>query len=152
MGWETTLLTHIRFSHKTYDYKYQVEDDIAELGRSIKMCEQKLRDLSMMTEPDKMLKVIGEDDSETNGFNAYELIDEYLQDLFDILHEDIVERAKLLLLLEEWDKCHDKETGLAINEPDNIDCEDSFLDGDFVKSVKKPNANDISSLTNVTQL
>ena len=144
MGWETTLLTHIRFSRKTYDNKYQVEDDIANLDRSIKMCEQKLRDLSMMTEPDKMLKVIGDD--ETNGFNAYELIDDYLQDLFDILHEDIVERAKLLLLLEEWDKCHDKETGLAISEPDNVDWDNSFLSGDFVKTVKKPNANGISSL------
>lgn len=146
MGWETTLLTHIRFSHKTYDAKYQVEDDIATLDRSIKMCEQKLRDLAMMTEPDKMLKVIGDDNNETSGFNAYELIDDYLCDLFDILHEDIVERAKLLLLLEEWDKCHDKETGLAINEPDNIDWDSSFLDGDFVKSVKTPNADDISSL------
>lgn len=144
MGWETTLLTHIRFSRKTYDNKYQVEDDIADLDRSIKMCEQKLRDLSMMTEPNKMLKVIGDD--ETNGFNAYELIDDYLQDLFDILHEDIVERAKLLLLLEEWDKCHDKETGLAISEPDNVDWDNSFLSGDFVKTVKKPNANGISSL------
>lgn len=146
MGWETTLLTHIRFSHKTYDNKYKVEDDIADLNRSIKMCEQKLRDLAMMTEPNKMLKVIGEDDDETNGFNAYELIDNYLQDLFDILHEDIIERAKLLLLLEEWDKCHDKETGLAISEPDNVDWDDSFLDGDFIKTVKKPNANDVSSL------
>lgn len=146
MGWETTLLTHIRFSKKTYDNKYQVEDDIDDLNRSIKMCEQKLRDFAMMTEPDKMLKVIGEDETSTSGFNAYELIDEYLQDLFDILHEDIIERAKLLLLLNEWDNCHDKETGLAINEPDNIDWDASFLDGDFVKSVKTPNANDVSSL------
>lgn len=140
MAWETTLYTAIRFNRKTYESKYQVEDDIDELSKSIKRTEEELRDLAMMTEPEKMLKSSGDDENAS----PYDLISWRFNELIEILHEDIVERAKLYLLQEEWDKCHDKESGLAIGRPENFHWDDSFMDGDFIKTVQNPkNGNSI---------
>ena len=68
----------------------------------------------------------------TNLYNSnLELIEEYTITLY-----------KLNLLLENWDSCHNEE-GLAINPPNNITWKTAFLTGDFVNTVKYPNANSV---------
>jgi hypothetical protein len=86
-----------------------------------------LRVLAYMTEPNKM-KPENASVSEYLDANVNYLCTEF-EDLF-------VKRYKLEMLLEEWDKCHNKE-GLGINPPDDVKYK-SFIDGDFVYTVKHP--------------
>ena len=64
------------------------------------------------------------------------------QDSIDLIEEYSIELYKLNILLSNWDACHD-ESGLAINPPDGIGWQTAFLDGDFVRTIKHPNTNDI---------
>lgn len=138
MGWETTLYTSLHFNRKTYEYKYEVEGDIDELTKSINRCRQELRDLATMTDPDKMLR----SSADAEYTNAYDLITYRFDEIIEIYEEDLIERAKLQKLLDEWDVCHDKNTNLAIGRPKNIKYSDSFLDGDYIKTVEQPDLKD----------
>lgn len=138
MAWESTLYTTLSFNRKTYNNKWEVEDDIDELTQSINRCKKELRDLAMMTEPEKMLKSDGDDEYIT----PYDLIDSKLNEIFEILFDDFAEREKLYKLNEDWDKCHDKKSGLAIEPPNGIHYDDAFFDGDFVKTTNNPNPNE----------
>lgn len=127
MGWETRLFTSISYNRKTYNYKHEVESDIEQLDDLITLYKNKLRNLVMMTEPQKFC---GEDDP------LYYLENNY-SEVMEELEECIVERDRLHILLGSWDECHNDE-GLAINPPDDIDWYTSYLDGDFIRTVKHP--------------
>lgn len=131
MGWESTLYTALSFRKETFENKYQVQSKIDGLNRSIDMNKAELRDLAMMTEPGKMLR---HDDME-DGVTASDLVLDRFNSCIEIIEEDIAEREWLLLLLEKWDDCHDKETGLAIPPPDDWKWDTAYFDGDFVKTV-----------------
>lgn len=133
MGWSTDLLVNVSFNKKTYDSIYEVEDDLEELNNSIKYNKEELRDLALMTEPEKMFKSDGEDDS-----TIYDTIKQRVRDCLEILEEDIAERTRLQLLYDNWNACHDKETGLAIPWPDNIKYDAAYLEGSFIPTVKNP--------------
>lgn len=138
MSWETTLYASIHFNKRTYDDKYQVKEDIDELDKSINKCRQELRDLAMMTDHNKMLRA----ESDTEDITVYDLVTYRFNEIIEIYEEDLIERAKLYKLLDEWDNCHDKNSGLAIGRPKNIKYSDSFLDGDYIKTVEHPNLKD----------
>lgn len=127
MSWETRLFTWISYNRKTYNHKYEVVSDIEQLDNLITFCKNKLRNLVMMTEPQKFC---GEDDP------LYYLENNY-SEVMEELEECIIERDRLHILLGSWDECHNKE-GLAINPPDNINYDTAFLDGDFILTVKHP--------------
>ena len=131
MGWESTLYTALSFRKETFENKYQVQSKIDGLNRSIDMNKAELRDLAMMTEPGKMLR---HDDME-DGVTASDLVLDRFNSCIEIIEEDIAVREWLLLLLEKWDDCHDKETGLAIPPPDDWKWDTAYFDGDFVKTV-----------------
>ena len=138
MSWETTLYTSIHFNKRTYENKYQVIEDIDELNKSINRCHQELRDLATMTDPNKMLRT----ESDTEDTSAHDLVIYRFNEIIEIYEEDLIERAKLHKLLDEWDTCHDNKSGLAIGPPKNIKYNDSFLDGDYIKTVEHPNLKD----------
>lgn len=140
MGWGSTLYTSLYFNRETFNNKYEVQCRIDELDNSIKMNEDELRDLAMMTDPNKMLR-----SAEDNSVSAADLVRMRFNACMEILKEDIAQREGLLLLLEKWDKCHDKNTGLAIPPPDNWHWDDAYLDGDFIKITDKNMSNDLSS-------
>ena len=77
---------------------------------------------------DKRVKTIIREKIDINVYTLEEAIDD--------LKYAIIEKYKLELLLENWDKCHNEE-GLAIPPP--FDYESAFLDGDFIKTVENPN-------------
>lgn len=139
MGWESTLYTSLSFRKETFETKSQVQSKIDGLNRSIDMNKAELRDLAMMTEPGKMLKY---DDMEV-GLTASDLVLDRFNSCIEIIEEDIAEREWLLLLLEKWDDCHDKETGLAIPPPDDWTWDAAYFEGDFVKTVNDKNGKDI---------
>lgn len=142
MGWGSTLYTSLYFNRETFNNKYQVQAKIDELNSSIDMNKAELRDLALMTEPDKMLRY---DDME-EGQSPADLVVSRFNSCVEILEEDIAQREGLLLLLEKWDDCHDKETGLAIPPPDDWKWDAAYFDGDFVKTVNDKNmVNDLSS-------
>lgn len=135
MGWSTNLFVNVSFNRKTYTSIAEVECDLEELNTSIKYNKEELRDLALMTEPEKLLKPNDDEGSET----IYNIVRERVSTCLEILEEDIVARARLLLLRENWDACHDKETGLAIPAPNNINWDTAYLDGDFIPTTKNPN-------------
>ena len=127
MGWETTLTTHLRFNRKTYNHYYEVENDLDEVREIINRQWKDMRSLAYMTEPKKFCE-----EEETPVM----FIEQSLRDIQEILEEYIVEEYKLRCLLEDWDKCHDKETGRAIPDPEGVSWDSAFLDGDFVETTK----------------
>lgn len=130
MGWSTELFCNISFNKETFNNKFEVEDKIKELNEYIKTAASTIRDLVIMTEPNKMFKTT----EETDVYSA--LINEYNAQM-ELIEEYIIEKYKLSMLLDNWDNCHSKE-GLAIDPPDNIEWDTAYLSGDFIKSVKYP--------------
>ena len=138
MGWSTKLFCNISFNRETFNSKIEVQDKIEETKTYIQNAKDQLRDLLMMTEPSKFCP---------EDYDPLIWMHNEFQDSIDLIEEYLVELYNLNLLLSNWDSCHD-ESGLAINPPDEITWETAFLDGDFVKTIKYPNANDISEFEN----
>lgn len=132
MSWETRLFTSIEFNRATYNDKYDVESDLDETNGLIETCEKTIRDLVVMTEPNKFFN--------SEDSNPYlEMTNEYEHQI-DFLKELLIKKYKLCILLDEWDNCHDIK-GLAINPPDSIEYDTAYLDGDFINTVSNPNKN-----------
>lgn len=132
MGWSTELFCNISFNRETYTHKEQVQDDIDECNNMIQLYQNELRDYAIMTEPKKYFE-IEEDES------YYDILTSNIRDIFLELQEYIIQKYKLELLLDNWDKCHKGE--LAIPLPKNIKYNDAFLEGDFIKSIEDNNNN-----------
>ena len=126
MGWETSLLTHVRFHKQTYNSLYEVENAYEEADNMVKYLQTKLKNLAIMTEPKKFC------DEEDDPL-AYVNIE--CENCLEELENSIIERYKLGLLIDSWKKCHNDE-GLAIPDPEGVGWDDSFLEGDFVKTTK----------------
>lgn len=136
MGWSTELFCNISFNKETFNNKIEVQNKIDEYEVYLQSTKNHLRDLIMMTEPGKFCP--------ENYDPLIWMRNEY-QDSMDLIEEYSIELYKLNLLISNWDACHE-ESGLAISPPDGIDWKTAFLDGDFVRTTKYPNANDISSI------
>ena len=132
MSWSTELFCNITFSRESFNSKDEVYNRIDELQKCIQTAKDNIRDLVVITEPNKFCQ---EDDEPLSW-----LINEY-SGYIELIEEYSVELYKLNMLLEHWDYCHN-EDGLAIDPPDNITWKTSFLCGDFVNSVKRPHANE----------
>lgn len=130
MSFATELFCNITFNRTTFNDKWEVKDKIEDLDRSIKSSEDRLKDLALMTEPNKLLTK--EDDE---GY-IY-VISREVKDNLELLEEYYIERYKLELLLDNWEECHTKK-GLAIYPPKNVIYK-SYLCGDFVNSTKYNN-------------
>ena len=125
MGWSTELFCNISFNRKTFNSKYEVEEELEDTKKYLETAKSRLRNIAMITEPKKFCD--DDDDPiywlDNEITNTLELIEEYTIDIF-----------KLERLLENWEQCHNKE-GLAIDPPSyGI----AYLCGDFVKSEKYP--------------
>lgn len=135
MGWSTDLFCNIHFHKETYNDLYVVEDKIEEYQRLIEYCKNTLRKLAYMTEPNKFYDKEDYHDADTyihkELFDSLECLEEYYRELF-----------KLEYLRDNWSACHTKE-GLAINPPEGINYYTAYLSGDFINSVKYPDANKI---------
>ena len=154
MSQATTLYTNIRFSHKTYNDLREVERDLENAKESLEMSKATISKLCTMTEPQKYC---GDE-------NPMFWLDRQYNEALENIEEMSVEIYKLEKLVDEWDRCHDKETGLAIplckpadelddnyggriykpsaTEDDLIEFDlgiKSFIDGDFIKTIYEPN-------------
>lgn len=127
MSQSTRLFTTINFAGKTYNSLNEVEKDLREVEERIEDLKSNLRVLAYMTEPNKM---------KPEDATASEYLDANVNYLYSEFEELFVKRYKLEMLLEEWNMCHNNE-GLGINPPDEIKYK-SFIDGDFVYTVKHP--------------
>lgn len=130
----TDFWTCVSIFHKTINDKHQLEDLIEEKRNFKKYILDRIRTMVFMTEPKKFMS---EDDATDPEWYLNKRCDE----LFDELEETIYELHRLEMLEACWDECHDKETGLAIDIPEEFEMK-SFCSGDFVKSVKYPKGRD----------
>lgn len=126
MGWGTTFYTSIYFSRQTFRTKWEVEDALKEAKEMRDWYKEKIKALVFMTEPNKFYKGVEDD--------LMGQIQVDLKEYFDGLEETNEEIFKLNYLLDEWDKCHNKE-GKAICPPDNIPYDACYLHGDFIDMV-----------------
>lgn len=131
MGWQTDLFCTLTFNRQTYNSISEVDDRIAELTLYIKDLEGTLKDLAIMTEPNKLLSL-------EEGESALYHLQHRVKESLEGLEEYYIERWKLEILRENWNHCHNEE-GLAINPPESIDWRTAYLDGDYVKSIDHPN-------------
>lgn len=133
MSWSTELFCNITFNRETFNSKSEVEERIEEIERYSQSVRDQIRDLTMMTEPQKFCP---------ENYDPIIWLRNEIQDSLDALEECTIDLYKLNLLLENWNSCHNEE-GLAIEPPDVVR-QNAFLEGDFVKTTECPNANDIS--------
>ena len=129
MSIQTDLFCRLSFFGATYNSLAEVERGIREASEAIQEAKSEIRDLVMMTEPQKMLSV-------DSGDNVYDTVVERLNQCFETIISANDELFKLEHLKANWDACHDAKTGLAIPLPEYIDYDAAFLEGDFVKSLK----------------
>lgn len=133
MGWGTTLFTNLYFSRATYRNKFEVEDALEEQKMMLENAKQDLRTYAYMTEPRKFMS-----NSELESSSPETWLRERVNDALSIIEDSSTEIYRLNLLLDRWDNCHDEQSGLAIDPPDNINWRSDFLCGDFVPSLKHP--------------
>jgi len=134
MSWSTELFCNITFNRETFNSKYEVEDRIEDLDNYIEHCESILKELAVVTEPNKMFNI-----DEDN--NPIDIIRNEVKSTLKELQESYIDRYKLRLLLSNWNNCHN-EKGLAISPIDGINWETAFLDGDFIKSTRNLDSDD----------
>lgn len=127
MSQSTRLFTTINFAGKTYNSLNEVRVELQDIDIRINDLKSNLRVLAYMTEPNKM---------KPEDATVSEYLDANINYLYTEFEDLFVKRYKLEMLLEEWDKCHNNK-GLGINPPDSIKHK-SFIDGDFVYTVKHP--------------
>lgn len=133
MSWATYLYSPIVFNRKTYNCIGAVKSDYHEVNQLIKGYEDDLLALGLMTEPQKFC-------SEDSDPMTY--IQTKVRTCLEELDELYVERAKLSVLLEDWDKCHDKE-GYAIKPPQSFAYDEAYLEGDYIKHGKEDEDSEI---------
>lgn len=138
MGYNTKLFCNIIFNGETFNSKREVEERIEITKECLQNIKDNIRNFIMMTEPRKFCP---------ENCDPLIWINNQYEDAIDSFEECCIELYKLEKLLDNWDNCHE-EDGLAICPPDNITWKTAFLNGDFVKTTKYPNANDISRFEN----
>ncbi len=131
MGWQTDLFCNITFNRQTYNSLGEVESRIAEVTEYINYTKGVLRAFAIMTEPNKLLSL-------DEGEDPLDRIERTVKESLEDLEDYYIERWKLEILRDNWDKCHNKE-GLAINPPKCAEWPNAYLDGDFIHSVQHPN-------------
>lgn len=129
MSTETALLCNIHFVGASYNYLWEVEQEIRKLEKYCEKCKQELRDLVMMTEPQKYFTAINE-----NG-SVYEQITERIEQIAESMEGWVCKLHDLYYLRDNWDNCHDKASGLAIPPPDGIGYETAYYHGDYVRTI-----------------
>lgn len=129
MAWHTDLMCDIEFNRETFNTINEVYNKIDEIESYIKTTKNTLRNLVVMTEPQKFCP----EDYDPLSWASGEC-----EESLDLLEEYAIELYKLRLLLNNWDACHTKD-GLAIDFPEGIRYDSAFLQGDFVNTVKYPN-------------
>lgn len=133
MGWGTTLYTSLYFSRETFRTKYEVESALNDAKKMRDLYKDKIKAMVYMTEPNKYYS--------TEEGDILEQVQNDLDIQFNELDDYNYEIYKLELLLEEWDKCHNKE-GKAICPPEYMPYDACYLHGDFIEMVY-PNGTEV---------
>lgn len=133
MGWGIYLYPQIYYSKVDFRSKWDVENEIDNVKRIIKMLEDKLLSLVMTTEPHKMMP------QDENWTPQEWLLSEYRQIMEgyeDSLKGYYYELWKLELLYDNWDNAHNKD-GKAIHPPKGSfkKWDTAYIHGDFIDSV-----------------
>ena len=129
MSTETSLFCNISFVGSSYNSLWQVEEEIKNLEKYYAQCKQELRDLVMITEPQKYFTA-----NEANG-NVYEQVTERIEQIFESMEEWVCNLHDLYYLRDNWGNCHDKKSGLAIPPPESIGYETAYYHGDYVRTI-----------------
>lgn len=113
----TTLFCGINMPGQCHN-RFLLEKAIRETETEIEDYKRKIRDLVMMTEPDKFF---GSDD------DMYEKISYMFDYNMRLLCENIECLHDFYLLRHYWDKCHDKESGKEILPPESFNFDTAYL-------------------------
>lgn len=129
MGYSTELFCNISFNRETFNERGEVLDKIHEFELYLQIAKDHLRNLVMMTEPQKYCP---------EDYDTIIWVNNEFRDRMEEIEEYTIELYKLRTLLDNWDYCHNKD-GLAIDFPENVSWDKAFLEGDFVRTVNHPN-------------
>lgn len=129
MSTETSLFCNINFVGSSYNSLWQVEEEIKNLEKYYAQCKQELRDLVMITEPQKYFTANDEKGS------VYEQVTERIEQIFESMEEWVCKLHDLYYLRDNCYNCHDKASGLAIPPPESIGYETAYYHGDYVRTI-----------------
>lgn len=130
MSQRTTLYTTAKFVFpgKTYNNKREVELDLESERNLLHSVQIELRDLALMTEPNKFF--------DSKDCSLYEQISDKVNALLSEITTRTIYIIRLETLFQKWDDCHNEE-GLGIDVPDDFEYK-SYIGGDFVYTEKYP--------------
>lgn len=134
MGWGITLYPQIYYSKVNFRTKYDVESEIEDIKKSIKMLENRLLALVMTTEPAKMMS--NDEECSPNEW----LLSEYrqiIEDDEDSLKRYYYELWKLEILRDNWDACHKDNKAIAPPKDTFKDWDIAYMDGDFIETINE---------------
>lgn len=99
MSFGTNCKINLYFSHKTYKYKDQVEQDLQEVRENLRTIETKF---SMYAAADPRM-AIHTKDCEGYEMNPVDVLYNELRDLKEWYKECVLEEWQLEMLLDNWD-------------------------------------------------
>lgn len=135
MSWETRLFCSINYNRETFNSKYDVEDRLKEVNEGIDICKNTLRNLVYMTEPNKFY-------NKDDYHSPLHFIEEEFNNSMETLEGLYYDKVKLEFLIDNWDNCHNEE-GLGIDPPEGVKWNTAYIDGDFVRTIKRPTNEDM---------
>lgn len=135
MGWGTYFYTWKYFSKETFNDKSDVEERLEETKQVITKIEGEIKAFVMMTEPQKFMP---EEEDDPLWW-----LSDRIRELLEELDEFYCKRYDYEMILDRWEECHDKESGLAIPHPDEESLH-SYMDGDYIATTKRNSPDDIS--------
>ena len=131
MAWYTDLFCRVSFRGKTYNDIQDVCDDLDNINEYMKVIEEEMCDMALITDPDKMFSMSIKHDS----CDALDVLQTKFNQNMDLLEEYCDEIVKLELLKDNWKACHNQD-GTAKQPPESFDWDDCYMDGDFIKTQK----------------
>lgn len=135
MGWGTSLYSEIYFDRLTLDTKNKVEECLEKVQGDLLYCRTRIKNLVLMTEPNKFFTDPTQDLIITLNNEVDELL-EWYDDL-------VILESKLHQLLYEWDELVDEDGKIKIHSVvvDESEPSDHYvkpiLTGDFINLVYK---------------
>lgn len=124
MGWGTSLYSKIYFDRLTLDTKNKVEECLEKVQGDLLYCRTRIKNLVLMTEPNKFFTDPTQDLIITLNNEVDELL-EWYDDL-------VILESKLQQLLFEWDELVDENGKIKIH---NVVVDESEPSDHYVKPI-----------------
>lgn len=125
---ETDIFCAVTVANAELDCLGRAEDELEHVRSMIRMFEDELLAMAVMTEPLKMIRpAIEYEGAENEEVDMVGIIRGKVSQRLEMLGEYRKKEDRLELLLDNWDKCHDAK-GEPIGLPESMKWDDAYIE------------------------